>query len=358
MRTNGEHRITYPNGNGHHVKSPAEIEREIDATRMRMEQTIQAIKNDLTPGQLVDHAFHYFKDGKVGEVAGNVASSVGRSASNAASSIGRTAKSYPLQTGLVGAGLIWLAASTYKSKHQQSVGGVTAIEPPMEAGIYGPGTYGSVDEGGRLQGAKSRIKGAASSVKGRTSAAKARASNATHGAAERARHMSHGAAERARIARERSVAGARRAKDGAQRTFDERPLVVGLAAIGVGALLGALVPLSSRENQVLGRRRDDLMKKADELGAKTLDKAKSVVDQGVSKVKSSMESSAGIVDGGSLQAEQSQTTGEMMGSTAYGTSSTNPIIGGATSEPREREVGGVGGIVPSDLPDKDRGPGF
>lgn len=435
MRTNGDDRITYSNGNGHAYKSPAEIEKEIQATRIRMEHTLQAIKNDLSPGQIVDQALHYFKDGKVGEVAGSLVQGVGRGASTAASSVGLMVKQNPLPAALIGAGLVWMAANSWKAKHPSAPKmhglGESDIAPvgmgygeSASLGSFneGEGEYGSSissvstdtsystssmgstgsmqgvgsHEHGRMHGVKSKLSGAASSVKGVPHAMKHRG----QAVKTRASHLTQSASERARIARERGVVQARRAKDGVQRTYDENPLVLGAVAVGVGALLGVLVPLSSRENMILGKKRDDLVRKADELGAKTLEKAKGVVDQGVEKLKQNVQSVGNVTDvqgqaqgtsgSSSFESSLAPTTGGMYGSTAYGTSSVNPTVetstttmisttaqaaplpipeddlSGSTQGPvgeegpqsdftREREVGGM---EPSSIPPKGRGPGF
>jgi hypothetical protein len=412
--------ITYKNGNGHghHGKSPAEIEREIAATRMRMENTIQAIKNDLTPGQLVDQAVQYFRDGKVGEVAGKFGTSVGRGASSAASSIGVLVKENPLPAALIGAGLAWMAASSYKAKHPSIATSSTMnTYGEMSGGFGESASLGSFNEGeeyigttgdlsttsaaepGRVEAVKEKAQGVVSSVKAKThsikerassgtSAIKARASSSGQAVKQRASAVSHSAAEKARTAKQRTISASVKAKDGVTNTYEQQPLIIGAIAIGVGALLGAALPISSRENRMLGRKRDDLVekatKKADEFGVSAIERAKGVVDQGMQKVKSGIEQKAGVVE-----SYGTPTTGVMSGTSAYGTSSVNPFVetrtttsvstttqaaplsvpeenlagtaggsvegGPLTDLSQEREVGGM---EPSSLPPKGRGPGF
>lgn len=47
-----------------------------------------------------------------------------------------------------------------------------------------------------------------------------------------------------------------------QRLLDQNPLALGLAAIALGALIGALIPESRRERELLGPARDQLTGKA------------------------------------------------------------------------------------------------
>ncbi|HTN62298.1 MAG TPA: DUF3618 domain-containing protein [Devosia sp.] len=76
-------------------KSAAELEREIQAQRNRMESTIDQIQERLSPGQLVDELLSYGKNHGGGDFVAN---------------LGRSATSNPLPVALVGIGLAWLMA--------------------------------------------------------------------------------------------------------------------------------------------------------------------------------------------------------------------------------------------------------
>jgi hypothetical protein len=47
-----------------------------------------------------------------------------------------------------------------------------------------------------------------------------------------------------------------------QRLLDQNPLALGLVALALGALIGALIPETRRENELLGPQRDQLAHKA------------------------------------------------------------------------------------------------
>ena len=47
----------------HENRDPREIEQELEATRARMNRTLNEIEDRLSPGQLVDQAMSYFKNG-------------------------------------------------------------------------------------------------------------------------------------------------------------------------------------------------------------------------------------------------------------------------------------------------------
>lgn len=66
-----------------------------------------------------------------------------------------------------------------------------------------------------------------------------------------------------------AAAAARKSKTFAH----EQPLAVGALALGVGALLGALVPASRKEDELMGAQRDALMQSAQETLRAEMDKA-------------------------------------------------------------------------------------
>lgn len=69
-----------------------ELEREVAADRERIDRTIDAIHQKLTPGQLIDEGLNYLK----------------RDTSGVFGSLGETIKANPIPTALVGVGLLWL----------------------------------------------------------------------------------------------------------------------------------------------------------------------------------------------------------------------------------------------------------
>jgi hypothetical protein len=77
-------------------KSAAELERETQAQRSRVEDTIDQIQERLSPGQLVDELLSYGKSHGGGDFIAN---------------LGRSATSNPLPIALVGIGLAWLMAT-------------------------------------------------------------------------------------------------------------------------------------------------------------------------------------------------------------------------------------------------------
>jgi hypothetical protein len=84
------------------------IERDLEDTRSRLDATIDALQQKLSPGQMVDQAVTYFKEGGGVEFTHN---------------LGRTVRDNPLPVLLIGAGIAWLAVSGTTSSSRRRDGG-------------------------------------------------------------------------------------------------------------------------------------------------------------------------------------------------------------------------------------------
>jgi hypothetical protein len=73
-----------------------EIEADLNQTRARMHNTLDALQNKFTPGELFNDTLGYFRNRGGGEFASN---------------LGDTVKNNPMPIALVGIGLAWLAMS-------------------------------------------------------------------------------------------------------------------------------------------------------------------------------------------------------------------------------------------------------
>ena len=76
-------------------------------------------------------------------------------------------------------------------------------------------------------------------------------------------------------AQEKVEAQARAAAQKSQTFMHEQPLAVGAIALGLGALIGALLPSTRREDDLLGEHRDAAMAKARSSLKEELEKAHS-----------------------------------------------------------------------------------
>ena len=102
--------------NGEGTPETARIERDLAQTRSRLDATIDALQDKLSPGQMVDQAVSYLKDSGGGEFGRNLSRSV---------------TEHPLPVALIGVGVAWLmAASARGSAGTGDVEAFPAGSPP------------------------------------------------------------------------------------------------------------------------------------------------------------------------------------------------------------------------------------
>jgi hypothetical protein len=283
-------------------KSAAEIEREVKAERAHVEETLDAIQERLSPGQLVDQTVTYLRSSGGGDFFRN---------------LGDTVRNHPAPVVLVGVGLAWMmVAASRGNSHRNSARWADEDLDEYEADYYARTGYTAGDPYGASASVGSGLEDEASSswserAKATAESAKEKAEEwrqqardaagsgqSTVGAMRaRARHTAEdarasagemGARARERMERARHElaerAGqtgyyarryGRRARQGFLQTLDEQPLVLGAIGLAVGAALGSILPRTTREDRWMGETRDQLKHQAEELGREELEKAKS-----------------------------------------------------------------------------------
>ena len=309
-------------------KSASEIEGEVERTRARVTETIEALRDRMSPGQMVDQVMDYARGSGGADFMRNFGTSV---------------RDNPLPVAMIGAGIAWLMLSGDR-KASPGRDAMLALPAPvapattMHAATM-PGTSGSgmagtararvsgVTDGARdalgaganavgaaaerARGTASRavdaITGAASSaaeaISDRASGAANAASRLVGGAADAtsdaasgmagtADHLLHQAREGAGRAADagaaRADALASSAANGWNRIAAEQPLLLGALGLALGAALGAILPRTRTEDELMGRTSDELteragaaahsgMERAAEMAGQQLNRAQAVV---------------------------------------------------------------------------------
>ncbi|HKH44280.1 MAG TPA: DUF3618 domain-containing protein [Thermoanaerobaculia bacterium] len=287
--------------------SSAELRSEIERTRAEMDSTFDALERKMTPGQILEEAWHLTRGGT----------------SAGASKIWQIAREHPLPATVIGLGLGWLLVESSRGDGRSSrttrVGGrkfsgrTSLYDSSAGYGAY-PDDYNTdyqeswESEGSGVSG---RVSSAAGSVKDAAVHAKDSltdaASTAGHKVAdvagtvkERASDLGHRTREKASelggLTREKaSELGyqtrnqARRAQTGFWQMMEENPLAVGVATLTLGLLGGLALPSTRKEDELLGETRDRLVDRIEEVGREALDKGKQVAGTAVDTLKEEAE---------------------------------------------------------------------
>lgn len=253
-------------------KSPQQLEREIDATRARMERTLDILERRISPSAMLD------------EVLGMARRNGGDFARNLTTQV----KNKPLPTLLTGIGLVWL---------------MTASDRP-------PQYYGDRDRSHALRDAKARAQGLTESVRERAGSmadstrehagdmadsARNIADSArdtahqvrekAHRLGERAHEMTDSVREGAAHARDAAQRGGERIRNEYQHLLREQPLLLGGLGLALGAALGAMAPRTETEDELLGEYSSRLKREARHQGQEQYQRAKETVERAAGAAK-------------------------------------------------------------------------
>ena len=235
---------------------------EIERTRADMSETVDAIQERLSPQNLKEQAKDRVKEATVGR------------AREARSGIVDTVRQNPLPAALTGIGLTWLYVNARRQSQEQPRyrDGAYAYPP---VGDYPPRYEDEGTGGSSAAQAAERARDKVGETTGR----------AQDKAGELASRTQDGASQLS----DQAQYQARRASDGFQRVLQENPLTVGALAVGVGAAIGLAIPETSKEHEVMGEARDNLVDKAQEKVQETQQKVQQVAEEAQSAAQQEAE---------------------------------------------------------------------
>jgi ElaB/YqjD/DUF883 family membrane-anchored ribosome-binding protein len=79
------------------------------------------------------------------------------------------------------------------------------------------------------------------------------------------------------------------AQDNIQRGMQENPLAVGVVALGIGALIGLMLPSTEPENRYMGETRDRLVEQGQQMAQQVAQKVSNVAQEGLSAAKEAVQ---------------------------------------------------------------------
>ena len=300
-------------------RSAAEIENDVENTRARVADTIVALRDSMSPNQIMDQVVDYARSSGGSEFIRNLGSSV---------------RDNPLPVLLIGAGIGWMLMSGQNQNRTTGYPADAVPDPRLRAlpapspssypqrpayagsvsnvGPSGPGVMERV--GNAASGVKDAVTGAVSgavdAVTGAASSAGAAIGSAASSVADGASRLGdqasstagslHDAARRqghdathalgqgyGAAAQSASQAGSS-LQHGWSRMSQEQPLLVGALGLAVGAALGALLPKTAAEDRLMGEASDSMSRQLGETVESQYEQAKEVVTEHAGQVKEAL----------------------------------------------------------------------
>ncbi|CAN5863920.1 DUF3618 domain-containing protein [soil metagenome] len=270
-----------------------EIQQEIIETRVEMSETIDALQEKLKPANLVADATDRVKSATtekvrhMAESASETAQEMYRSTSEGAYGMIEEVRNNPIPALMIGAGVAWMIMD--RSRNRDSGDGYTrnSAWDGRSSRRYGASGSGSSRYGSDASyGGESASYGSGSARYGAT-AGESEDTGTGEGLTDRARETMN----QARYATQRTT---RRAQSQLQRMLNDNPLLIGAAAVVIGAAIGAALPETERENEWMGDARDSVIDRAQEMAQNAVgtvqevagDAAKEAVNRVVGSEKS------------------------------------------------------------------------
>jgi len=215
-----------------------------------------------------------------------------------------TVKANPLPAAVVGLGLGWMflnRASEAKNQRYDEYGQRGYMPAGYGSGVaggsayggYAPAGHGSEVDASRAYGSiPSERTGLGGVIEGSQQTVGRVAEHAQQTVGEVAEQVQGAAGQVVDQVQETGgqvvdqvQAQASRAQSFLQHQLEENPLLVGAVAVAIGGVLAATVPVTPREDQLMGDARDRVMGTAKELTQDTMHKVSRVVDEAQSAAK-------------------------------------------------------------------------
>lgn len=254
------------------LRSAAQIERETEATRARVSDLLEELRERISPGVIVDQVLGYTEDGAGKEFV---------------QTLGDQARRNPLACAIIGVGVAWLMMS---ERRMATNGSYT----PSEVAGTGDGMLkaaGNAVEA--VSGAFDKASSVATTVSENASAGYAATSEATRHFADQVKSkvvsIEEKAMDMARHGRERIANAGMAAGTRSWDLLTDQPLVTAGIGLAVGAALGAMLPSTETEDELLGSYSDEIKEQAQEVAGEQLEKIKSVAGQAATVAKEGVE---------------------------------------------------------------------
>lgn len=281
------------------TRSTREIERDVERTRSDIEDTVEALRDKMSIGQIVDEAAHYFRDSGGTEVLNNFAAQ---------------ARANPMPLALVGIGLAWLMSGRGQPA-MRSYSSYRGSYAGNGGSAYGGSSYGGSSYGGSQSGIGARVGETAGAARDALSGTGRKAGEAVassmHKVGDSASQAYGKVSDTASQAYGKVSDTASQAygavSDTASHTYDQvsrragqvqrtvadliedEPLILAGLGLAVGAAIGAMMPATRTEQEFMGDKLDELKEGASEMAREEWNKAKSVARDAASAAMSEVE---------------------------------------------------------------------
>jgi ElaB/YqjD/DUF883 family membrane-anchored ribosome-binding protein len=259
--------------------STTAIRAEIDRTRERLGETVEALGAQLNPSHLKQRVKDSVREATIGKVQ-QMAHKTRERINETGRGLAQTIRDNPLPAAMAAAGIGWLLLS---SRDQGARGRFGNGKPD------GPAI---ADDSFETSGITAGLRNVAEDVSGMAHGLTQKAQDPTQRVVEKAKETGDRVVDRADAARQRLTEQARTTARRVEHRYEENPMGLGAMALALGLAIGLAVPATRKEAALIGDARDKLMDKAREQVAETTGKVENIVERAIPEVQSVVRDAA------------------------------------------------------------------
>lgn len=293
---------------------PDAIRAEMRATREDMTETMNAIQEKLNPQRIREEAVGSVRRATIGRVE-TAAEDAKWKVKGAGNDVFETIKRNPAPAVLAAVGLGWLFVESRNRSGERDFrrGGRPGDRYYLQDERFGRGGYdygAGYDEYGRRsmgygepylrehegQGVRQRagevVGQAGSKVQDVASQAGSKVQDAAYTAKDTAEQVVDTARQGVQQVAHQAQYRAERVGSRFGDMMQENPLVIGAAAVALGAIVGFAFPTTEKENEIMGETRDRVMDRAQEVASETAQKVQHVAQEAATAAKETAKDEA------------------------------------------------------------------
>jgi ElaB/YqjD/DUF883 family membrane-anchored ribosome-binding protein len=256
-------------------RSIREIQIDIERTRERLGETVEALGSRLNPSHVKERLIEGAREATIGRVQ-NMATETKQRLTRTGRGLVHTIRENPLPAAMIAGGIGWLVLNARREHTFR-----TAPELPWE-GATDLGTsdlgYGSeLDDRNAAQRAASKVRSVGHQASEKVEDVAHKARDAAEHAIDSTREKAHELADKTRVQAHR-----------VEQQIEHHPLTAGLVALALGLAVGLSIPATEKEAEVMGAARDRALDKAKEMASETADKVQHVAERVTPEIKESI----------------------------------------------------------------------